>query len=80
MIMQKGLSFKRLPPFIFDFQKLHSITSANNIHTKEKQKPMQSKSPKILHLDKPISSPSLLHKSTITPLNDKKEPNIGIQS
>ncbi len=59
MIMQKGLSFKRLPYFIFNFQKLHSITSANNIHTKEKQKPMQSKSQKF--------APSQTNSISITP-------------
>jgi hypothetical protein len=45
--------------------------------THKKNKTTTKHIPKVLHLHEPIPFPLFLHKSTITPLNDKRQTNNG---
>jgi hypothetical protein len=69
----KVLSFQRLYPFILGLCSFAPSFGANNIHTQEKQNHNQAY-PKKIALP-PTQFPSLLHKSTTTPLNDKRKTN-----
>ncbi len=71
MIMQKGFSFKRLPPFIPNFQKASPCHwHQQHAHTR-KIETNAKQIPKISNLHKPTPSPSFFDKSTTTPLGDK---------
>lgn len=79
MIMQRALTSKGCHLLLLTSKSfIPSLVPTTS--TQKKNKNQCEVNPQNFAPSQPIPFPSLLHKSTTTSLNDKKEPNIDIQS